>query len=119
VFARVLSTGELLRPTADQPGGWGTGAEPDVSADGTTIVFRGGVGDQAGLFAYDVATGENELILDAAIDVFDPRASGDGRRVAFTRGDGDHRSVWLLDRDAGTLTRLSAHADGSPVNGAS
>jgi Tol biopolymer transport system component len=116
IVVRDLATGSLVNAT---PFGHSWAGFGMVTADGSTVVFSGAVADGVGIHAYDVATGTSELAL-VPFEVRDLDASADGRRIALTRQEPDGRSsVWLLDRDAATLTQLSADADNTPADGSS
>ncbi|WP_370327943.1 cell wall-binding repeat-containing protein [Euzebya sp.] len=112
-------------------------SRPQVSADGSTVVFQTSTAlvaeddnDGADVYAYDVAGRTLELVSVAAdgtaggpADV-NPNAetgiSADGRFVAFgySAGDllegesADRLQVYLRDREAGTTTRLTPAVTG-------
>ena len=128
-----------LTPRGKRPHGDST---PDaMSADGRIAVYRSIADDIAprddndtwDLFAYDTETGETEVV-SRAVDggTSDGNAGGasisdDGRFITFGSDGSDivppdlggHSDVFLLDRVAGEITRVSVGADGAPANGPS
>ena len=72
--------------------------QPDVSADGRTVVFSSYNGVGIELWRLDLATGaERQLTYGAAVNV-EPRLSPDGKRVAWvsTKGTG-HFNLFIAD----------------------
>ena len=57
-------------------------------------------------------TGRARVITDVQHRFHSPRVSPDGRRIALDFTLGGSRDVWLLDRQQGTLTRVSFENDG-------
>ena len=113
--------------------------QPSVSADGRYVAFGSKAenlvpGDQDGqsdVFVYDRTTHQTELItatpgVSPYVPVFyTPSISDDGRFVAFygiandlVPGEQNHMyDVYVLDRDDGSVARLSDAHDGSEANG--
>lgn len=105
--------------------------QPSVSADGRLVAFASlsaGIvaGDTNGVqdvYVRDRQTGTTERAsLDDAgneltEEAYAPRLSGDGRWVlmsigAISTGTGNAAQVWVRDRSAGTLVRVSENAAG-------
>jgi TolB protein len=75
--------------------------QPDVSADGKTVVFSSYNGDAIELWRLDLATGaERQLTSGGAVNV-EPRLSPDGKRIAWvsTQGSG-HFNLFIADFDS-------------------
>ena len=82
--------------------------QPDVSADGKTVVFSSYNGDGIELWRLDLATGaERQLTYGAAVNV-EPRLSPDGKRIAWvsTQGTG-HFNLFIAD--VGPTGLVNAH----------
>jgi Tol biopolymer transport system component len=93
--------------------------EPHASPDGRTIAFRRNDQAQSRLAFLDVATGDVTEVkpISRIGQVYTPRFSPDGNRVAFSAWrEGGYRDIYLYDREAGTTRRLTAdrHMDLSP-----
>ncbi|WP_037551695.1 CehA/McbA family metallohydrolase [Sphingomonas sp. URHD0057] len=83
--------------------------QPDVSADGRSVVFSSYNGDGIELWRLDLGTGaERQLTLGSDVNV-EPRLSPDGKRIAWvsTQGTG-HFNLCIADLDAGGIH--NAHA---------
>ena len=52
-------------------------------------------------------TGKQLGSLGAPGEYYTPRISPDGKRVAFTRRDGDNSEIWVANPDANSFTRLT------------
>src|SRR3954464_12903386 len=75
--------------------------QPDVSADGKTVMFSSYNGDAIELWRLDLATGaERQLTSSGAVNV-EPRMSPDGKRIAWvsTQGSG-HFNLFIADFDS-------------------
>lgn len=73
----------------------------DITPDGAWILF----GDEANLFLYERASGAATLVFSG--DLFASGVlSADGRFAAFAAGQ-PQRSVYLFDREAGSVTRVA------------
>ena len=122
------TTDAVSRPAGSDPfasaGGFAYGGA--LSDDGRFAVFVSGApalglpdGVASAVFVRDRVTGAVTLASradgpsGAPLPVSDeqPAISGDGRRVAFTVGDGPQRGVWVRDLAAGS-TSLASRADG-------
>ena len=89
--------------------------QPDVVADGRSVVFSRYDGDAIELWRLDLASGrEQQLTSGGAVNV-EPRLSPDGKRIAWvsTQGTG-HFNLFVADIGAGrhqpTRVRCSASA---------
>jgi serine/threonine protein kinase/Tol biopolymer transport system component len=97
----------------------GIGAFFQASSDGRVIVIRpaGAAGAQLTWFA---RTGEQiGTVGTADSDLYQPRLSPKGDRIAFTRADpkNGNRDVWIIELDRGIATPLTRNAanDWHPV----
>ncbi len=108
---------------------------PSISADGRYVAFwsnaTGLVPDDnnaaSDIFVRDMVEGTTEKVSQSASgeagddDSSDPSISPDGRYVAFwsmaanlvPRDDNGFRDVFLVDREEGTITRVSVASDGN------
>jgi Tol biopolymer transport system component len=121
-------TDPVSRPAGSEPfvsaGGFATGGA--LSADGRFAAFESEApalglpdGVDAAVFVRDRVTGEATLASRAdgpagaplPVESDLPAISADGRRVAFTVGNGPERGVWVRDLAAGR-TFLASRADG-------
>jgi len=94
--------------------------EPHVSPDGREVVFRRNDTGQSRLGFVALDTGEIHEVapLDRLAQVYTPRFSPDGRKVAFSGWrDGGYRDLYVFDRDTEQTERLTAdrHLDLSPT----
>lgn len=141
VYYRDLVSDETVR--VDNVDAWGNcwNVEwPGLSADGRVLTFvtafakvSGDTNGRSDVYAWDVDTGEFELVSISTAgvlgdaDSYRSSVSGDGRFVAFrsdatslVAGDTNGVSdVFVRDRQAATLTRVSVGHDGSEADGAS
>ncbi|MBX7077622.1 MAG: hypothetical protein K1X88_00460 [Nannocystaceae bacterium] len=94
--------------------------EPHVAPDGRTVVFRRNDVAQSRLGFLDLASGDVVELpaLSKIGQVYTPRFSPDGRKVAFSGWrEGGYRDLYLYDRERDETTRLTAdrHMDLSPT----
>jgi streptogramin lyase/Tol biopolymer transport system component len=85
------------------------GAFPDISPDGTKVVFSGRLPAAAdpNVFVVNVdGTGLTQLTTDTASDQF-PAWSPDGSKIAFTSTRTGIPQVWVMDADGGDQTQLT------------
>lgn len=68
-----------------------TGADPDVSPDGRTVVFWRVDGADHGLYLIDIAGGNERRILARTEKVRSPSWSPDGSKIVFSHVNGEHR----------------------------
>jgi serine/threonine-protein kinase len=89
----------------------GTGAaQYALSSNGTLFYLPGSSPNRAQFRLVTVdREGRTQPLLDETAGYYGIRASPDGRRIAFTRGDAN-QDVWILDRDRGTVSRLTQEA---------
>ena len=89
--------------------------QPDVSADGRTVVFSSYNGDGVELWRLDLATGaERQLTSGSAVNV-EPRVSPDGKRIAWvsTRGTG-HFNLFVAEFGPGGIRNVRPLSGGRP-----
>ncbi|MEP6638280.1 MAG: hypothetical protein ABJC39_02940 [Chloroflexota bacterium] len=82
---------------------------PSWSSDLSTIAyssFCSGETCSAGINTISLANGRATTLTGDAADA-EPVWSRDGRRIAFVRGSGAGRGLWVMDADGGHLTRLT------------
>lgn len=94
-------------------------SEPDVSPDGHSVVFRRNDAAQSRLAFLELDTGDVRELppIDRLSQVFTPRWSPDGEKVAFSGFvEGGYRDIYVYDVAAGTKRRITAdrHIDMSP-----
>lgn len=86
-------------------------ANPNISADGTKVVFEMAENMARGLGLLDLATGAVETLIPPARFevVYTPVFSPDGKTVAFSWWrEGGYRDIWTMDLQTRVLTRLTA-----------
>lgn len=133
VFARQNSDGTSSRLLSVRPNGedervvaqLGTlSSEPSVAADGTWLAWASNRDQTAGEIYVSTPGGRAiERITTNTVADDQPSISEDGRRVAFVRGAGKAREIWVYDREEREETRVVAPTEegvGEPafVNGA-
>jgi Tol biopolymer transport system component len=139
IYRYDLRQGELRRISRSFDGGAANGHSyhPAVSADGRFVAFTsladnlvpGDLNGAADIFLYDTVSDVTERVsLGAGSQEADgasrnPALSADGRYVAFRSDAGNlapgavHNShIYLTDRLAGTMERVSVNAAGEPGN---
>jgi serine/threonine-protein kinase len=92
-------------------------AQFDFSANGILVYSTGSsVGRMASLVGADRDGNSSPLSGDVA-ELYHPRYSPDGRKIALYEGNFDDADVWITDLDRGTRTRLtfSERADWAPL----
>lgn len=103
LFLRVVSTGEthaIAEP--DDLKVWNVSWFPD----GTHILASRGKWPERrpSLWSLSVLGGESRKLID---DSDQAAISPDGKQIAFTRGDYDHRELWLMDADGDHSRQLT------------
>ena len=99
-------------------------SQPSVAADGTWLAWASNRNAASGEIYVSTPGGRAiERITTNAVLDDQPSISEDGRRVAFVRGTGKTREIWVYDREEREETRLvgpTADGVGEPafVNGA-
>ena len=140
VFVHDLQAGTTERVSVDSAGGQANGRSdaPAISADGRFVAFAslatnlvaGDTNGQGDVFVHDRWTGSTERVsVDGRGNQADgssdrPAISGDGRFVAFesdarnlVADDTNRRQdVFVRDREAGTMERVSVNSAGSQTN---
>jgi len=88
-------------------------AQPDVSPDGTRIVYRT-EGAQQDLFVADTGGGNEQQVTDDLEKDWAPRWSPDGSRITFySNASGDYE-VWLANPDGTGRVQLTTTPDEAP-----
>ena len=117
----------VARPyTALAPGGGAAGAArvlasqpvtnltPNVSRDGSTVVFAHGVEDGSDLYTVPFDGGAaRRVTVGRGSDNVSPAWGPDGRRVAFTSGRTGHPEVYIADADGTNAELLTEFDPGS------
>jgi Tol biopolymer transport system component/predicted Ser/Thr protein kinase len=114
---RMALTGEPLPVLEDISTGADTGAEFAFSQTGTLVYVSGTGEPRRAIFSLD-RTGKTRPLQAAPGKSGFPRFSPDGKRLAFTAGDGrGHEDIWVrdLDRDVASRITLMPGANQSPV----
>ncbi|MDX2043757.1 MAG: protein kinase [Acidobacteriota bacterium] len=90
---------------------------PDVSPDGSILVYNATVGNREDLFLLkiDRSSLPQKLTDDDDKDRY-PRWSPDGNRIAFySNRNGRRWQIWLINRDGSGRQQVTVDADGDPV----
>ena len=142
IYLRDRETDTTTRVSGPAPDG--NSASPEISADGSHVVFTSGATNLAGedsngfndIFVWERATGEIEMVSlnsdeeQAELGSTFPDISGDGRYVSFnTKSDNlvpndtngvqnalEAGDVFVRDREAGTTERVSVESTGAQRN---
>ena len=92
--------------------GLGDDRLPDISSDGTRVVFqsyRNGVWD---IWMMEADGSNAAALTDGPFDDREPTFSPDGSRVAFSSDRSGNYDVWVLELETGATTRVTtASAD--------
>jgi TolB protein len=92
--------------------------QPALSPDGTTLAYIAKGEKSYNLFALDLATGQERLVLALERDVVYPSWSPDGERIAFMYvQDENNWDIFTVEVATGTVFRVTADAatDANPV----
>ena len=138
IFVRTIGTSVTARVSLTSTGAQiasGTVAEPSINRDGSSVVFThtgnvtGTVTAQPNVYLRQITAGttgriSNQVVAASAGGCYTPTFSGDGNLIAFSSWDaglvtGDtngSEDVFVFDRTAGTMRRVSAAADGTQAN---
>jgi Tol biopolymer transport system component len=104
LFIANVDGTNVHRITASDDVGCGCGVhEPDWAPDGSSIAVRGA--DLAGnqdIYVVDVDSVTVTRVTRSPADEASPEWSPDGTTIAFTRGDGDSASIWLVGAKEGS-----------------
>jgi Tol biopolymer transport system component len=100
IWVQPLAGGQPVRLTGNQ----GDDLEPDLSPDGTLVVYRS-EGERRGVYLAPVLGGKSTLLVEGG---FRPRFSPDGRRIAYWVGERHFRSarIFLVSSAGGKPTPL-------------
>jgi Tol biopolymer transport system component/predicted Ser/Thr protein kinase len=85
---------------------------PDVSPDGLALAFQskdetGGVGKILSSKIMTKQLAARGQLSQIADDGYDPRWSPDGKRIAFLRGQGEQRNIWIVNAAGGDERQLT------------
>jgi Tol biopolymer transport system component len=137
LYVRDLESGVTVLASRTAAGGFASGSEADLSADGRFLTFvssDAGLADGAStgpqIYRRDLAAGTNVRVSASAqgdagtAESSDPSISGDGRYVTFassapnlvTGDTNNDRDVFVRDVETGTTTRLSVGPSGEQAN---
>jgi len=83
--------------------------EPQLSPDGSRLVYESPVEESLELFVRDMATGETRRITENDVEDWGPAWSPDGGCVVFASSRDDNLDVYVIDLDTGVETRLTVH----------
>ena len=99
------SPGELIQLTSGL-----RARDPHVSPDGRHVVFVRNDVAQSRLAFLDLRTREVHEVAPAARieQVYSPRFSPDGRKVAYSSHRDGYRDIYILDRESGERQRVTA-----------
>ena len=82
---------------------------PDLSPDGSRIVFHGNrLGEGPGIYVMNCGTGEVRLLI-ADVEAHGPRWSPDGRQIAFTQS----RGISIVEADGSNVRKIDGLPDPS------
>ncbi len=98
---------EKLEPTGDPFLISAQGAWPSVSSDGTLLFVPEAVGLRFQLAWVDRSGKIVETLPDTVMQIWNPRLSPDGSRVAFTAGARGRGGIYILDLNRRTQSRLT------------
>ena len=85
---------------------------PDVSPDGTKLVFASGT--ESDVFTADVDGSNREQLTDASTDggeSFDPEFSPDGSQIVFFSDRSGSFQIWVMDADGSDPVQLTTTGD--------
>ena len=81
-------------------------AEYTISANGM-LVYRSATGMRMTRLLWRDLGGKEIGSLGAGSEVYAPRLSQDGKRVAFSRRDGSNTEIWVAELEGNTTTRFT------------
>ncbi len=81
-------------------------AEYTISANGM-LVYRSATGMRMARLLWRDLRGKEIGSLGDGLDVYAPRLSQDGKRVAFSRRDGSNTDIWVAELEGNTTSRFT------------
>jgi len=106
-LSRLALTGEPQPVVEDVNSSEDTGGDFAFSQTGTLVYISAAEVLQRSIFLLDSAGKTQPLYSAPGLDGF-PRFSPDGKRLAFSAGDGkSHEDIWVQDLERGTASRVT------------
>lgn len=89
-------------------------AEPDWNPrHKNLVVFTAASGGGFQIALYDFNRGKSEFLTQFAGDCVEPCWTNDGRHLIYTRREGGHKTLWILDTESKATKRLHTSSFGS------
>lgn len=83
--------------------------QPDVAADGSSVVFSRNTGDAIELWRLDLGSGREQALTSGKSVNVEPRLSPDGKRIAWVSTEGTgHFNLYIADIGADGLRNVRA-----------
>jgi len=86
-----------------------TNWEPELSPDGTTLVYESYTDGTLELYTRDLATGEEHRLTQNELEDWSPSWSPDGERIAFASLREKNNDIYILVLETGETRRLTTH----------
>lgn len=89
--------------------------EPELSPDGTTLVYESRLDKTLELFAMELTTGIQTRLTENDVEDWSPTWSPEGDRIAFASSREDNVDIYILEIDSRTTYRVTTD-DADDIN---
>lgn len=86
-----------------------TNWEPELSPDGTTLVYESYVNETLELFTRNLESGQERRLTENEVEDWSPSWSPEGDRIAFTSLRDENNDIYVLVLETGEAHRLTTH----------
>jgi len=92
-----------------------TNWEPELSPDGSKLVYESPVESKLEIFVRDLASGDLQQLTTNEHDDWSPSWAPTSDRIAFASNRDENNDIYVVDVASGEITRLTTH-DGDDIN---